>query len=283
LAFRDVADGVSPSVVSYTTVIHAHARSGNVDAAEQGLERMLAADVEANVVSYSALIGACAKAGDVERAERWFDRMRSAGIRGNNVSYSVLLNVCAKAADHERAEKWLEAMCADGVAPNAVCFNNVIDACAKAGLPERAEMWLQRLCQVDRRLAASCSPTNEGITVEAAASAVRPTRQSFTTAAQAYATRGSWSDAERIIEEMECRGMSMDEFSLTVLLSAYSRGRPRQRERGEAAFRRHAMAGLPITKPPLRVLRSLVGSARFEVLCNEMQIHIPSECSGRAH
>lgn len=277
-----VGEGVSPSVVSYTTVIHAHARSGNVDAAEQGLERMLTAGVEANVVSYSALIGACAKAGDVERAERWFDRMRKAGIRGNNVSYSVLLNVCAKAGDHERAEKWLEGMCADGVAPNAVCFNNVIDACAKAGLPDRAEMWLQRLCQASRKHPGNISE-NDVITVEGAASTVRPTRQSFTTAAQAYATRGSWNDAERIIEEMERLGMSMDEFSLTVLLSAYSRGRPRQRERGEAAFRRHAAAGLPITKPPLRVLRSLVGSARFEVLCNEMQIRIPTDCSGRAH
>jgi len=267
-----LSEGVAPSVVSYTTVLHAHARNGDVEAAERGLERMLEAGVEANVVSYSALLGACVKAGDIGRAERWFERMQKAGIRANNVSYSVLLNVCAKAGDSERAEKWLETMCAEGVVPNAVCFNNVIDACAKAGLPDRAEMWLRRMCRCPVDSA-------EKAAVDIAAASIRPTRQSFTTAAQAYATRGAWFDTERIMSEMESRGITMDEFSLTVLLSAYSRGRPRQRERGEIAFRRHVADGLLVTKPPLRVLRSLMGVARFDAICAELHIKAPREHS----
>lgn len=253
-------NGVSPSVVSYTTVLHAYARAGNVEKTEQGLQRMLENGIEANVVSYSAIIHACVKAGDVTRAEKWFNHMRGNGIQANAVSYSVLLNVCAKAGDCERAEKWLGTMMnEDGVLPNVVCYNNIIDACAKAGQPKRAEVWLRHLTgeQVSSPHSARRTP------------GLAPTRLSYTTAAQAYAAQGAYTDAERILAEMEEQGIMMDEFSLTVLLSAYSRARPRKKERAETAFKEYTARGLPVTKPPLRVLRSIVGGARFEKLVAE--------------
>jgi len=255
--------GVAPSVVSYTTVLHAHARAGQVDAAERGLERMLADGVEANVVSYSALIHACVKAGDVVRAEKWFEQMRKQGVQANAVSYSTLLNVCAKAGDFARAERWLELMCTDGVAPNVVCYNNVIDACSKAGRADRAELWLRRLVGDEPETGTAAKFTRPaGLT---------PTRQSYTTAAQAHATHGAWVDVERLLAEMEARGIQMDEFSLTVLLSAYSRSRPRQRERAETAFGHYCERGLHVTRPPLsgasvrrrrRALRAAAGGER---------------------
>jgi len=210
-------------------------------------------------VSYSALIHACVKAGDVDRAEKWFQHMRKAGVQANTVSYSILLNVCAKAGNFTRAEIWLETMYDDGVAPNVVCYNNVIDACAKAGRPDRAEVWLRRL-------------TGEDVESRAAPGALVPTRQSYTTAAQAYATQGAWAEVERLLSEMEGRGIVMDEFSLTVLLSAYSRSRPRQRDRAEVVFKKYISRGLPVTRPPLRVLRSLVGGHRFERLMTELRM-----------
>jgi len=254
--------GVEPSVVSYTTVLHAHARAGDVQSAERWLERMLEQGVEANVVSFSALIHACVKRGDVTRAEKWFKHMRDAGIQANAVSYSVLLNVCAKAADFTRAEYWLEAMIQDGVSPNVVCYNNVIDACAKAGRPDQAEAWL-------RRLKKGTTPTKKS---NDAARNLAPTRQSYTTAAQAYASRGAWNDVERLFAEMEDDGISQDEFSLTVLLSAYSRARPRRRDRAEATFRQYVSRGLPLTKPPLRVMRSMTGAHSFERLLAELNL-----------
>jgi pentatricopeptide repeat domain-containing protein 1 len=214
---------------------------------------MLAHGVEANVVSYCALIQACVKEGDVERAELWFHRMQDRGITANVVSYSGLINVCAKAGDAVRAEKWLGEMSAAGIQPNAVCYNNVIDACSRAGDGPRAEAWLRRLCELWR-----AGPGR---------SALKPTRQSFTAAAQAFSVKGAWQDAERIFDGMRDIGLDMDEFSLTVLLSAYWRGRPRQPVRAEAAFRRHVVDGLPVTRPALRVLRSALGVQRYgEVL-----------------
>jgi len=260
--------GVTPGVVSYTTVLHAHARAGDIEAAERGLKRMLDAGIEANVVSYSALIHACVKAGDIERAEKWFETMRAKGVQANVVSYSVILNVCAKAGDIARAEHWLEQMCADGVAPNVVCYNNMIDACAKAGKGGRAEYWLRQLCEASKsqtqefRRSSDRSPNAHNNHTQPLA----PTRQSYTTAAQPYATHGQWADVERIFQDMQAGGLSMDEFSLTVLLSAYTRARPRQREKAEATFEKHVANKLPVTKPALRVLRSIVGAQRFEEL-----------------
>jgi len=257
--------GVAPSVVSYTTVLHAHARNGDIDAADKCLASMQQTGVEANVVSYTALIHACVKAGDIPRAERWFEVMQAAGIQANAVSYSSLLNVCAKAGDYERAEKWLVQMCRDGVAPTEVCFNNVIDACAKANCPERAEAWLWRLAGKE-------DSAEDAPALEARGLGLAPTRQSFTSAAQAYGKLGFYKQVERLLEKMEDYGMAMDEFSLTVQLSAYGRARPRQREYAEAAFRRHHARKLPITRPAFRVLKSLLTAGRLQELLEDLKL-----------
>eukprot|EP00930_Biecheleria_cincta_P058734 TRINITY_DN4452_c0_g2_i1.p1 TRINITY_DN4452_c0_g2~~TRINITY_DN4452_c0_g2_i1.p1 ORF type:complete len:894 (+),score=177.77 TRINITY_DN4452_c0_g2_i1:108-2789(+) len=265
--------GVEPSVVSYTTMLHAHARCGDIAAAEEGLERMRKNGIEANVVSYTALIHACVKAGDIPRAEKWFEEMRGAGIQANAVSYSSLLNVCAKAGDYQRAERWLEQMCEDGVLPTEVCYNNVIDACAKADCPERAEYWLRRLTGDEASDAFSTSGMS-----------LAPTRQSFTAAAQAYARHGAFKEVERLMGQMEDYGISMDEFCITVQLSSYARARPRQKDLAELSFRRYCKRGLPITKPPMHVLKSVLGAPRFATLLEELHIRLPSlaESQGEA-
>lgn len=264
--FDMLDDGIAPSVVSYTTLIHAHAAAGDVNAAEKGLERMLQNGIEANVVSYSSVIQACMKVGDLERAEKWFATMRKHGISANAICFSVLLNACAKASDPDRAEHWLQVMHEEGVTPNVVCYNNVIDACAKAGKAERAEVWLDKLMRMP---------------------GIQPSRQSYTTAARAWATLGAWSDTERILADMEAKGLSMDEYSLTVLMSAYLHARPRQRDRAETAFRKYVLRGLKVTKPPQRALRSLVGASRFKALCNELGVDLncdgPSAVDSRLH
>jgi len=299
-------NGVKPSVVSYTTVLHAHARAGNIVEAEKGLKLMLETGVEANVVSYSALIHACVKAGDMDRAEHWFEHMRGAGIKANAVSYSSLLNVCAKAGHVERAERWLGNMVSDGVPPNVVCVNNVIDACARAGRAQRAEAWLRLLTgrsdnrsgqgpphgtavvvsllpSLDSGSGSSPSEDEDGRRGAELAEKVRcslpprcpefkASRLSYTAAAQAYASNGGCEDAERIFAEMESSGMSMDEFGLTVLLSSYGRARPRQRNRAEALFTSYVQKGLKVTKPPLRALKTTLGSSWADRLVEDLGV-----------
>jgi len=258
-------EGISPSVVTYTTLLHAHARACDVDAAERVWHNMVQAGIEANVVSYSALINACAKTG-IERAETWFNKMIAAGVQANIICYSAVLNVCAKAGNLERAEYWFNFMLEKGTAPNVVCYNNVIDACSKASKPDRATWWLDRLCQ-DSKQVNSGKTSHQG----KSSGCLRPTRQSFTAAAHAHALHGDWETCEKTFADMEGYGISMDEFSVTVLLTSYSRARPRQRERGEKCFRQYVKSGAVVSKPPLRALRSLIGWQRLEQIKAELQ------------
>jgi len=264
--------GVEPSVVSYTTVLHAYARSGNIEKTEMGLERMRKHGIKANVVSYGALIQACVKAGDSQRAEKWFEAMREDEVLPNAVCYSTLINTCAKAGDYERAEYWLRQMYKDGVRPTEVCFNNVIDACAKADYPERAEAWLWRLAGTE-----SFEATHEEDEADSRKKTwhnLVPTRQSFTSAAQAWAKMGRYKEVERLFDRMKDYNIEPDDYSLTVLLGAYARSGQRHRQRSEDAFCTYCANHGQITRPPVRVLKSILGGAHVDWLLKELSLKV---------
>jgi len=260
--------GVEPNVVTHTTLLQAHARASNLEAAGCRLQTMHESGIKANVVSYSILIHACAKDANVVQAEKWFHEMIESDVTPNVVAYSALLNVSAKAADYIRAEHWFEHMQAANVIPNVVCYTSVIDACAKASMPERAESWLIRLCEASKLDNKTWGPGRNGLNGTSEQLCV--TRQSFVTAAQAYALHGKWKHVQRIFESMKERNITMDEFCLTVLLSSFWRSRPPRRDQAEEAFRAHWEQDLKVTGPPLRVLRMILRQQRYDKLAAEL-------------
>jgi len=106
---------------------------------------MLQAGVKANVQSYSAVISAYARVGDVSGVSHWLQAMDDAGIKGDTISYTSAINACARAGDVQLAEKWLAKMLEAGVEPNVITFNAVIAACAKACNGQRCEHWLEKM------------------------------------------------------------------------------------------------------------------------------------------
>jgi len=257
--------GLSPNVVTYTTLLHAHARAGEVDEAESVWHTMAQSGIEANSVSYIAVITACAKSGDIEKAESWLNKMLAGGLEANIKCYAAVLNVCAKAGNLDRAEHWFNVMVETGIVPNVICYNTVIDACTRAGNAERATWWLDRLCQDSQQKDSGKTPLQSDSSVW-----LFPTRQSFTAAAHAHALKGDWEACEKTFAGMGKYNIAMDEFSVTVLLTAYSRARPRQRERGEKCFKQYARSGAALRRPPLRALRGLVGWQRLEQIKDEL-------------
>merc|ERR1719476_242417 len=101
--------------------------------------------VEANVITYSAVIDACAKAGNLERAEYWLGEMTNRGICPNAHSYSAVINACAKSGNVDAAEHWLDRSEQAGVTNDAVIYSSVIDACGKARQPDRARVAFNRM------------------------------------------------------------------------------------------------------------------------------------------
>jgi len=275
--------GIEPSVVTFTTLLQAHVRAGNLDAAGHFLDSMREAGTKGNVVSYSILIHACSKEAKVVQAEKWFHQMCDSGVTPNVVAYSALLNVCAKASDYIRAERWLETMKNQGVMPNVVCYNSLIDACAKAGIPGRAETWLIRLCEAAQSEYKSVGPGRCG--TRGGTEQLTVTRHAFVTAAQAYALKGQWQDVQRIFGVMQDGSIIMDEFCLTVLLSAYWRTKPPRRDFAEASIREHKARNLNFTAPPIRVAKLVLGQDRCAKLLKELGIPYMTDNRppGKAH
>mmetsp|Transcript_71346 Transcript_71346/g.197004 ORF Transcript_71346/g.197004 Transcript_71346/m.197004 type:complete len:195 (-) Transcript_71346:141-725(-) len=181
------------------------------------------------------------------------------GVQANVTVFGALLNVCAKARNFRRAEKWLGSMREHGVLPNVICYTIVMDACAKAGQAERGEMWLRHITGEHED-----SEHKAGGPLE-----LTPTSHCYTTAARGYAAQGEFCEVERLFGEMEDRDINMNEYCLSVLLTSYLNARPRQRERAEAAWRRYVALGLPVTSPPANILRSILGSQRFQEVVAE--------------
>ena len=57
-------------------------------------------------MTYSSVIHACAKMGDVDKAEHWFKRVTEAELWPNEVTYSTVIHACAKMGDVDKAEHW---------------------------------------------------------------------------------------------------------------------------------------------------------------------------------
>lgn len=64
---------------------------------------MLSAGVTPNIVTWSSLISACANAGLVDQAIQLFEEMLQAGCEPNSQCYNILLHACVEACQYDRA------------------------------------------------------------------------------------------------------------------------------------------------------------------------------------
>lgn len=249
---RTIDAGNPPIVRTWNRLLQARSKLGDTMGVESSFEQMLNNGVSPDMVTYTELIRACAWSKDVQRAEFWFCKMQDSGMNANLVTHCAMLNVCAKAGDVKMAEIWFEKIKESKLEPNAVCYNCVIDACVQDGDSQRAELWLRRLI----------------------ASPNKCTAPSFTTTAQAFALQGDVDNTERILAEMEDYGLPLDSHCLTVLLSVYNRTRPQMHDRAVESFREYVRSGMRVTKPPIRVLRSIIGKHRAAELCEQLGLAI---------
>ena len=128
--------GLHPTTNSYSILISAAARRGDVAAAFALRDRMVSERLLPNAVTWSSLVDACAKAGELEKAFATFDEMVRARIAPNVVTYTILVDACGKAGRVELAVRVFRQMLRDGlVAPNRVTCNSLMDTALKAEPP----------------------------------------------------------------------------------------------------------------------------------------------------
>jgi len=148
------AEGAKRAVVGGSTAI----RGSGAGRAGRG-------GVSPNVISFNSLIAAHANGGAPERAHAWIDRMRGWGIEPDSCSFTTAIAGFAKAGQPDRARSVMEEMQAEtqrspSVRPDVRAYSALVEAYARVGRLDEAQQWLE-----DAR-AAGVSPnvsTNESI------------------------------------------------------------------------------------------------------------------------
>lgn len=88
--------GASPTATTYTALISAYGKNGQLDKALEIFDDMVKRGCERNVITYSSLISVCEKAGRWELALQLFDEMHHEGCKPNVVTYNSLIAACAQ-------------------------------------------------------------------------------------------------------------------------------------------------------------------------------------------
>jgi len=281
--------GVEPNVVSYNSLIYACVCIGDAESAERWVEEMTERGVVSQVSTYNTLMDACKKCGDVARAEKWMNKMFAMqGIEPNVVSYCMMITACAQSGDLARAEHWHDRMVEYGVQPNAHIFSAVVSACSKLGDVDKAVEWIGRMEKSWRTVTPDavvyCSAIDacfkSGDSKRAAqlfqrmkANGVRPTVSSYVALARPFAHAGDWQEVERLQGELTADGLSMNEYFLYQMLTAFANAKPLQSLRAKALFREARNEGLKANDHVLRVLGRAIGRPAASALARELADH----------
>eukprot|EP01113_Clastostelium_recurvatum_P041748 TRINITY_DN6684_c0_g1_i1.p1 TRINITY_DN6684_c0_g1~~TRINITY_DN6684_c0_g1_i1.p1 ORF type:complete len:421 (+),score=51.79 TRINITY_DN6684_c0_g1_i1:444-1706(+) len=130
--------GLTPSVATYTNMVHACSVSRDLPAALQLVRTMKTRGANPSLHTYNALVNACMRSGDVDRAFTVLDDMMGANIQPNEVVYTSLIHGCVENKMFDRAWSTFYAMREAGIEPDSVTFTTMIDLCSKTDMVERA-------------------------------------------------------------------------------------------------------------------------------------------------
>ena len=126
-AFRRVADaGLERNVYTYTNMLNACVRVGELDRARRTWSDMLAAGVQPNEVTYTVLVKGLAQEGFLEEAANVVEEMRRAGVEPNARTFSTLLRNCVRHADQATADRCFATMREVGTKPDVASFEYLV-------------------------------------------------------------------------------------------------------------------------------------------------------------
>ena len=153
--------GIAPNAISYSTVIHAHAMSGNAAKAQVWLDKMKQHGISADAISYNSVralalksarcaaaavcaVASCAAARSVFLQLILAACSRCASCSSSRLTLSPLVQVCAahaKKGDVQAALTCFNAMSRAGVSPSPQTHSIMINALVQSGTARA------RICQ----------------------------------------------------------------------------------------------------------------------------------------
>eukprot|EP00903_Cladosiphon_okamuranus_P006597 g6444.t1 len=139
--------GLLPDVYTYSSLVSAYARLGDVEAAVKVLSDMAKSGVKPNRFTLSSVMQACIKAGQPGTALEVFGQLtKNGGVEEDEVISTLLVQARAMVGKFDEAFQAVTAMGNSGH-DNKVCFNHLIRECVLAGEWDRASEAITRMVQ----------------------------------------------------------------------------------------------------------------------------------------
>jgi len=135
--------GITPNVITYSTVIKGYCSANCLDDAFKLLHDMKQnSKLCPDEVTYNTLLDGCARYGLFDRGMSVLKEMRDAGVPPSNFTLSVLVKLATRAKQPGKAFELCDSMCKEfGIRPNVHVYNNLIQAatwCSKGAAHVRA-------------------------------------------------------------------------------------------------------------------------------------------------
>jgi len=114
--FAEMKVTVTPTKVTYNTMIDACAHRGDMDGASAYFDEMMAVGLQPDVITFTSLIKGFGRSGNAPRAVELFDAIREGGYALEERTYYAVINACLGAGDRGNARALLYEMLDAGFA-----------------------------------------------------------------------------------------------------------------------------------------------------------------------
>ncbi|CAK0844561.1 unnamed protein product [Prorocentrum cordatum] len=134
------SNGLTPTVVTYTSLIGAMGQSQHPEKAWEFYEAMKASQIEPNYITFGKLLHACSRSQSVDKADMalgLYKDMGERGIQADSYTFGALISACRDKYPQKVTELYAE-MRRLGVAPDAGTYSTVISACDRSAQTGRA-------------------------------------------------------------------------------------------------------------------------------------------------
>lgn len=270
--------GIQPNEVTYSSVLHACARSENLAKAEYytGVMKDLGL---INTVVLNIMLKACMVVGNLERAEHWMAEMEECGLTPDEFSYNTMISCCVKAKQFDKVQQWLGVMRDRNIKRSEIGYNVLLSAKMQQGMRRREEIldWLKNM--IDDGVKPSASTFNTIIQCfktqndaedarywwDQLALHCRPNSISFTVYAKILAQSGDYLAVEKLYYQGQKMHERLDEAFFSSLFVACAKAVPPQRERAEQWFDEFCRTGKNnrINRPLRRSLAMIFGEETY--------------------
>jgi len=197
------------------------------------LNQMKSEGPQPDVFTYSTIINACAKRGDIQRVMNFLNEMIESGAVPNVITYNSALDGCSKAKDCVNAEKLISDMESRGIKPNVITWNRIIDTFGKANRLDVAIEKFQAMkksgevpniktytCLMSAAAVVGNIEKTISIYDEMIQNGIQPDTVIYGSIINAYAVSGKYEEAEETFSQMCSSGISPNSVTYGAIIKA---------------------------------------------------------------